>query len=1153
MYGLELMHRFEPYRAVFSDTPYALALTSTHALVWPYEAVISSPETFVFTLPSILRAHASRFPLGALVPPSVSSAEPGLVLVLPTTGKIVFWESITSAASLDLTRQQRAGFEGSVGSMFSGDSIVQLVDVAPAGFVLGFGSGRLVLLSLRDSQGRPQIRVRTMRNQGYSTGSLFGGLKNVLVGGGWSKDVVVVHAAARRKREERDVVVVTARGLIQTWTVRRGGHYALRHEFRAGPEMIAAIKQAVPDLERQPEENFEILDFTIMPNPDVADELNSDDAVAPRKLLVLLSSSEVASASYLLLEVWVTSDSVTIGYAHLLRSYTTVQPQSKSWRPRVLLPQPPHAVSVIFGQAVVILSLGKQIRSPDHQMLVDMRRFPQAFEELLHFTEAQDVEIVGCGPEDASDANSSANADLGHRRRSPHPACVLLLRGVGVVRVTITLPDPKGTLANEDRLPIKSRIEQAIAYGTQLHNPLSFAARPDVIPSPEEVETAALKVSAEILSSNSMAIVHLTPSMEHNLQQRAAALKELASYVKWNFPPLSRLTKWKLLWDAEKMAAARVVWKRHEDRLKRGTSEPEKIHLAELIDMLHHKFKDTPNPQRGELDKVRHWFAKDIGTIHYIVPWSVHVIKELYGDGQQDMPSILNLLTQAQDVFLGALTTAYAFRQDNASLYGLDEEPLDDGLLRAEGYHNLPQVWTSTKEIVEASKTIVKYNLAITQKCLPRPGSSATGVNRHVVGRILKESPSLVEICCKSYIERYRWKSAQVDVPMKAEGLSLKKEHLELRRSHLIKLAGLGLVDAAIRLAEKYDDMDTLVTLIGEAISRETDAAEDTSLVEEERKRHQQRFNMLQDQFTSYFTTFGDRWAAALFTQQIQHRRLGSLMDDHSEWQPYLTTFLRANPAYAKLSWINDVIGGKDFRSASHALLDVASVKEPDLWSKKVQISLGKLSLLAAGAADRGNVGQETQRVERVDQELELIDVQERLYQHVTPSIREAIDETAEMDLVKKDFGSQVTKGKRALSNILDEGLTLLVKRQPMTAEMLIQLLTLIDHHYDLDQTSGLTGHEFYLALRLTVIVRAEDEAKATLLERIIWRRCMIRDDWVVINDTRLKDDQAVEQSTGDTALFITVRAGFQTGELSFPSLTTAVSCWHFLTGCLDA
>ena len=1106
-------------------------------MVWPYEAVSSSPETFVFTLPPSLRAHSSRFPLGALVPPSISSAEPGLVLVLPTTGKLVFWESITSAASLDFTRQQRAGLEGSVGSIFSGDSIVQLVDVAPAGFVLGFGSGRLVLLTLRDSQGRPQIRVQTMRNQGYSTGSLFGGLKNVLVGGGWSKDVVAVHAAARQKREERDVVVITARGLIQIWTVRRGGQHALRQEFRAGPEMIAAIKQAVPDLERQPEDSFEILDFTVMPGPDGADRSDSDDAVAPRKLLVLVSSREVASAFYLLLEVWVTSDSVTIGYAHLVRSYTTtLQAQSNPWRPRVLLPRPPHAVSVIFDRAVVILSLGKQIRSPDHQLLVDMRRFPQAFEELLHFPEGQDIEIVGCGPEDASDANSS-NADLDHRRRTPHPACVLLLRGVGVVRVTITLPDAKGTLANQDRLPVKSRIEQAIAYGTQPHNPLSFAARPDVMPSPEEVETAALEVSAEILSSNSMAIVHLTPSMEHNLQQRAAALKELASYIKRNFSPISRLTKWKLLWDAEKMAAAKVVWKRHEDRLKRGTSEPEKIHLAELIDMLHHKFKDAPNPQRGELDKVRHWFTKDIGTIHYIVPWSVRVIKELYGDGQQDMPSILNLLTQAQDVFLGALTTAYAFRQDNASRYGLDEESLQDGLLQAEGYNDLPPFWTSTKEIVEASKTIVKYNLAIVQKCLPRPGSSGTGANRHVVSRILKESPSLVEICCKSYIERYRWKSAQVDVPMKAEGLILRKEHLELRHSHLIKLAGLGLVDAAIQLAERYDDMDTLVTLIGEAISREADAAEDKSVLEEERKRHHQRFNMLQDQFTSYFTRFGDRWAAALFTQQIQHRRLGSLMDDHSEWQPYLTTFLRANPAYAKLSWINDVIGEKDFRSASNVLLDVASVKEQDVWSKKVQISLGKLSLLAAGGttpADRRNLAPKTYRVERVDREFELIDAQERLYRHVTPSIREAIDETAEIDLVKKDFGSQVSKDRRALSNVLDEGLTLLVRRQPMTAEMLIQLLTLIDHHYDLDQTSGLTGHEFYLALRLTMIVRAEDEAKATLLERIIWRRCMIRDDWAVINDTRLKDDQAVEQSTGDTALFITVRAGFQTGEYLF-------------------
>lgn len=103
-------------------------------------------------------------PIGSLVSASISTAQPGLVIVMPTTGKITYWESITSAAALDLTRQQRCGLEGSVGGMLSGESVIQMVDAAPAGFILGFSSGRLALLSLRDTQGRPTVRVQIMQN-----------------------------------------------------------------------------------------------------------------------------------------------------------------------------------------------------------------------------------------------------------------------------------------------------------------------------------------------------------------------------------------------------------------------------------------------------------------------------------------------------------------------------------------------------------------------------------------------------------------------------------------------------------------------------------------------------------------------------------------------------------------------------------------------------------------------------------------------------------------------------------------------------------------------------------------------------------------------------------------------------------------------------
>ncbi len=147
-----------------SSNGYGLCLTHTHAVVWPYAANIPSPETFTFALPYPSRHVSDPLPLGSLVAPSASSDEPGLVVVMPTTGKITYWESISSAATLDFLRQQRTGVEDLVPGMFSGEHIIQLLSAEPAGFVVVFSSGRLAYLNVRDSHGRPSIAVQFFRN-----------------------------------------------------------------------------------------------------------------------------------------------------------------------------------------------------------------------------------------------------------------------------------------------------------------------------------------------------------------------------------------------------------------------------------------------------------------------------------------------------------------------------------------------------------------------------------------------------------------------------------------------------------------------------------------------------------------------------------------------------------------------------------------------------------------------------------------------------------------------------------------------------------------------------------------------------------------------------------------------------------------------------
>src|SRR5690606_38217356 len=103
-------------------------------------------ETFIFTLPYPSKHASDPLPLGSLVTPSTSSDEPGLVIVMPMSGKVAYWESISSAATLDFIRQQRSGVEDSISGMYSGEHVTQLVNAGSAGFVLVFSSGRLAYL-----------------------------------------------------------------------------------------------------------------------------------------------------------------------------------------------------------------------------------------------------------------------------------------------------------------------------------------------------------------------------------------------------------------------------------------------------------------------------------------------------------------------------------------------------------------------------------------------------------------------------------------------------------------------------------------------------------------------------------------------------------------------------------------------------------------------------------------------------------------------------------------------------------------------------------------------------------------------------------------------------------------------------------------------
>jgi len=163
-----------------------------------------------------------------------------------------------------------------------------------------------------------------------------------------------------------------------------------------------------------------------------------------------------------------------------------------------------------------------------------------------------------------------------------------------------------------------------------------------------------------------------------------------------------------------------------------------------------------------------------------------------------------------------------------------------------------------------------------------------------------------------------------------------------------------------------------------------------------------------------------------------------------------------------------------------------------------------------------------------VEKDLGLANIQQQVYSYILPSIEAAIDENAEVQLVLEAHGNKKgLKKRKALSSLLEEGLSRLVRQQCLGVMMLIDVLTLMDSAEKSAMEGSFKGQQFYLALK-ALSLAISDREEQNLLLRIIWRRCILKDDWKAVNNTESKDDEHVKDQLRLTALYLTFKACFK-------------------------
>ncbi|KAG4428319.1 hypothetical protein IFR05_016195 [Cadophora sp. M221] len=1107
-----------------SDSGYALTLTHAHAIVWPYAANIQSPETFTFALPQPSKRTTDPLPLGSLVSHSASSTEPGLVVVIPTSGKITYWESVSSAATLDL-RLQRNGVELSIPGMLSGETVIQILNAETAGFMLAFSTGRIAYMAVRDGQGRPAISVQFLRSGGGPvSGSIFGSIRNALSSSAWRGDIAAVRAGRQEKVGERNVVLATAKGKLQSWNIQRGGHAAINGDAEGREAIVMAIKANNPELSDLLIEGFEIHDFTYAPKS--ATDTSPTNPKSGPQLLLLTSLTHRKSSHYFLVNVELKDTEVSVGDIHPITSYTTPLSREATSNPRLYLPNPALIAYVVFDRAIVVRSMAKQPDSPDIQLRSESHLLPQSFEDVIDFRQEMNIEVVGSGMEEPHGPSPTIEDPKLHRRhKAKHPGVVLIVRGGGVLRVAAT-DVVRLDSSNAQQVTAISKLKQAVFFGAIKDNPLSFKVRPELQFPAEQIGEAAKELSAQILTSkpplDNLAVTQ-------SLQKRATALKDLAIYLQASGVVLDRRTKWELLCNAEKIAAATIMWKCYDDTVKNLPHGQKHGLMADVIDFIHENEKVEPNKEKGELDRVRHWFIHDAIKVQIAVPWAYQVIKYTYQDGQKDHAAVMEILSEADDMVLGALQAAFDFRTANLRLYGLGDEQLEHGILKS-GYEGLDEFWTSTFFVAETSRKQVELAGLLLREYWGRPAGQGVPAPE-VVDKIRLEFPALIDIAIRSTTERIRWSSAQ-DSPAAQEQANQTIVALEkVQEDNISSLAtDLELVDNAITLAEKHEIMPVLASLLQWELSGSRMRARQPGLSGEAVESLLNRANEVKASIERLFAKFGARWAMAFFEHEIEAGAMGQLLDEWTEEQAYLTKFLRSKTEYARVSWINDVTREDDLEAASSALLDLGLKHEQDSWSKKIELSLGKMALLATqnySQADGPIPDKGQKQLTSVSNELSLIKIQKQIFAFILPSIAAAIDENAEVQLALESHGNKKLRKQLVLTRLLQDSMSRLVKHEVMNASELVDLLTLMGSQVETFDQEDFLARRFFLALEVTHhgICRKEEQL---LIQRIIWRRCMLNDDWAQVNNTVEKDEQQHSEQLKKTALYQTAYLCFK-------------------------
>ena len=1087
---------------------------------------------------------------------------------MPTSGKVIYWPELETATGWEYESRRPLKYQDGVVRLMSGETVDKLIRVEHGGFVLVLSSGRLVYLSLQSRSG-PEVYINIFSSEQQSRG-LLGGLKS-LYGGAWRNTIAGVRVRTKSNRFE--VISLSQEGALKMWDVEYDGSASFKDQF----DLMADVRDSLADNRIIDDDNKKtqvtFIDFALTKRgPSAVSRKNDDIAM---DMVALVASHDGTSGRYQLqlAHISITSAAVAIERFTLIGVYAPDKIDASAID--LTIPDPGHSAFITTPNCMILVSLERiyhDVRENIHKPI---------YQDIVYFQYKLGAEIIASAPEFCAQTTYSRPTEAG---------LLIFTKNSGAVRVTANRPPID---LDKQRIGPRVKIEQEVFFGKHANRILDFASSGDFNFQRKEVEDAALELSRDILKSQNPNIPDNVSSMGVQIYWRQEQLRRLIDYVMGKYSPISKATRWMLLWDAEKLEAAGKLWDVFEQWQDRRDGE-EKILFPLVVAAIPEK--DRTVPREGDVDAVRCWFTRDVDRIGKMLNQMEGVIMNEWRlqNGKWDL--FVQFISEAQDMMKALLLTAYEYRNANLAIYGLDKEPIKDGILKSiDDYAGLPEPWTATRNVCSYLGTFVTSTTSLLANLSEEVIDETSTIDAELLASLRKHQWQLVLIACFAHTERGRWAQSRIDEAEVAAGKStLDAFERTLRPDMLLGLAELGRATDGMKIAEKVGDMDGLVRLCLAEIEYLTDPDERIRLSRAEATENELKKKDLYERLNGYFTTYGEKFAYAFFTAEVDNGRFADLlMLDFGKGQ-MLTQYLRSDMAssakardrrWTKFAWVNEITRERDLKRAGEMLLKMAVLREPNAWARDRELGLAKLSFIAAeGKPGRGKRRQRSTTtpdpdddpttdkdkepmadvastaLAKIERQKTLADQESKLRQHLSPTFRLATgqdpSDESEGDsraaIAMKEFGANAVRDRPHNAALLEQCFDDLAWSRVLSPESLIDTFTLMDDEKCDEEVHSLKGKLFVCALKCLWATgwfegRSEEKARGEMMRNCIWKRLFVRDDWVRVHHGKGRGaGRERERDAGrklrESLLFETLRLGALESEFCFSFLSLIIS-----------